>query len=55
VVEKVERVTPDEIRRVAEAIFGGDYAYAAVGPVARKAARTTRKAQRAKQGQATLA
>jgi len=45
VVEKVERVTPDEIRRVAEAIFGGDYAYAAVGPVARAAngARRTRK------------
>jgi predicted Zn-dependent peptidase len=37
VVEKVERVTPEEIRRVAGAVFGGDYAYAAVGPVARPA------------------
>lgn len=33
VVEKIERVTPEEVRRVAEAVFGGNYAYAAVGPV----------------------
>lgn len=33
VVEKVEAVTPEAVRRVASAIFGGDYAYAAVGPV----------------------
>jgi predicted Zn-dependent peptidase len=34
VVEKIEHVTPDEIRRIAATIFSGDYAYAAVGPVA---------------------
>jgi predicted Zn-dependent peptidase len=46
VVEKVERVTPEEIRRVAEAVFGGDFAYAAVGPVAR----SSNGARRAKKG-----
>jgi predicted Zn-dependent peptidase len=34
VVEKIENVSPDEIRRIAAAIFDGDYAYAAVGPIA---------------------
>jgi predicted Zn-dependent peptidase len=33
IVEKVEQVTPDDIRRVAASVFHGDYAYAAVGPV----------------------
>jgi predicted Zn-dependent peptidase len=54
VVEKVERVTPEEIRRVAEAVFGGDYAYAAVGPVARStngARRGTKKTQSKKKPQ----
>jgi predicted Zn-dependent peptidase len=32
VVEKVEAVTPEDIRRVCQSIFSGDYAYAAVGP-----------------------
>jgi predicted Zn-dependent peptidase len=32
VVEKVEAVTPDDVRRVCGSVFSGDYAYAAVGP-----------------------
>jgi predicted Zn-dependent peptidase len=32
VVEKIEAVTEADVRRVSAEIFGGDYAYAAVGP-----------------------
>jgi len=32
VVEKVEAVTAEDIRRVCDSIFSGEYAYAAVGP-----------------------
>jgi predicted Zn-dependent peptidase len=32
VVEKVEAVTADDVRRVCGSLFSGDYAYAAVGP-----------------------
>jgi predicted Zn-dependent peptidase len=53
VVEKVEQVTPDEVRRVAASIFAGDYAYAAVGPVPerrRSGANTPRRGARAANG-----
>ena len=32
VVEKIEAITEADVRRVGAEIFGGEYAYAAVGP-----------------------
>jgi predicted Zn-dependent peptidase len=46
VVEKVERVTAEEVRRVAAAIFGGEYAYAAVGPIPERRRASTGSARR---------